>query len=155
MKGAHVPPTTRSYCRFCGALRGVLVEVDQDRVLSARGGPDHPLSHGYTCPKGRSPPSTTIPIGSTTLPPTEAVDLARRARRPPRRLGGHRGHLRVGCRGVLHRNRIGLRRQRSPARRAAEAAGDSHPNRSSPPRPNSPTTSLLLSYSFPVASCAT
>ncbi|MEW6470745.1 MAG: molybdopterin dinucleotide binding domain-containing protein [Actinomycetota bacterium] len=49
--------TTRSYCRFCGALCGVLVETDGDRVLSVRGDHDHPLSRGYTCPKGRALPA--------------------------------------------------------------------------------------------------
>jgi anaerobic selenocysteine-containing dehydrogenase len=46
----------RSYCRFCEALCGVLVTVDGDRVSSIRGDRDHPVSQGYTCPKGRSLP---------------------------------------------------------------------------------------------------
>jgi len=48
---------TRSYCRFCGALCGILVETDGERVTSVRGDPTHPLSKGYTCPKGRALPA--------------------------------------------------------------------------------------------------
>src|SRR5438067_12960943 len=50
--------TERSFCRVCGALCGVLVDVDGDEVVRVRGDRDHPLSHGYTCPKGRALPQT-------------------------------------------------------------------------------------------------
>ncbi|MHB8465259.1 MAG: molybdopterin-containing oxidoreductase family protein [Acidimicrobiales bacterium] len=43
-----------SYCRICAASCGILVDVDGDRVLGVRGDPDHPVSKGYTCPKGRA-----------------------------------------------------------------------------------------------------
>jgi anaerobic selenocysteine-containing dehydrogenase len=46
----------RSFCRICTAICGIVVEVDGDEVLKVRGDPDHPLSHGYTCPKGRALP---------------------------------------------------------------------------------------------------
>jgi anaerobic selenocysteine-containing dehydrogenase len=46
----------RSFCRICTAICGILVEVDGDNVLRVRGDRDHPLSHGYTCPKGRALP---------------------------------------------------------------------------------------------------
>lgn len=46
----------RSYCRLCPALCGILVTTDGDRVVDVVGDPDHPLSAGYTCPKGRSLP---------------------------------------------------------------------------------------------------
>jgi anaerobic selenocysteine-containing dehydrogenase len=36
---------------------GIVVEVDGDVVTSVRGDPDHPLSRGYTCPKGRALPA--------------------------------------------------------------------------------------------------
>ncbi len=42
-----------SYCRICPALCGVLVDVEDGVAVSVRGDPDHPLSAGYTCPKGR------------------------------------------------------------------------------------------------------
>jgi anaerobic selenocysteine-containing dehydrogenase len=46
----------RSYCRFCEALCGIVVTVEGDRVVDVRGDREHPVSHGYTCPKGRSLP---------------------------------------------------------------------------------------------------
>lgn len=45
-----------SYCRFCVASCGIKVTVDGDAVIRVRGDSQHPLSHGYTCPKGRSLP---------------------------------------------------------------------------------------------------
>jgi anaerobic selenocysteine-containing dehydrogenase len=48
--------TVRSFCRICTAICGILVDVEGDEVLRVRGDRDHPLSHGYTCPKGRALP---------------------------------------------------------------------------------------------------
>jgi anaerobic selenocysteine-containing dehydrogenase len=45
-----------SYCRICPALCGVLVEVSRGLVVGVKGDRDHPLSRGYTCPKGRLMP---------------------------------------------------------------------------------------------------
>jgi anaerobic selenocysteine-containing dehydrogenase len=42
-----------SYCRICQASCGVLVEVEDDRVLRVSGDRDNALSGGFTCPKGR------------------------------------------------------------------------------------------------------
>ncbi len=44
----------RSFCRLCISLCGIVVTTEGDRVLSVRGDPEHPLSRGYTCSKGRS-----------------------------------------------------------------------------------------------------
>jgi anaerobic selenocysteine-containing dehydrogenase len=44
----------RSFCRFCQALCGIVVRTQGDRVLDVRGDAEHPLSRGYTCPKGRA-----------------------------------------------------------------------------------------------------
>ena len=44
----------RSFCRICIALCGVVVTTEGDQVVQVRGDTDHPLSRGYTCPKGRS-----------------------------------------------------------------------------------------------------
>ncbi len=44
----------RSFCRFCSALCGIVVTVDGDQVVEVRGDAEHPLSRGYTCPKGRA-----------------------------------------------------------------------------------------------------
>lgn len=47
--------TVRSFCRICIAGCGTLVTVDDDdHIVSVRGDADHPLSHGYLCPKGRA-----------------------------------------------------------------------------------------------------
>jgi anaerobic selenocysteine-containing dehydrogenase len=48
--------TVRSFCRICTSVCGILVETDGDEVLRVRGDRDHPLSQGYTCPKGRALP---------------------------------------------------------------------------------------------------
>jgi len=47
----QVIPTT---CQSCHCECGVLVEVKDGRVVSVKGDPDHPLSKGFTCPKGRA-----------------------------------------------------------------------------------------------------
>ena len=48
--------TVESFCRICTAVCGILVDIDGDQVVRVRGDPDHPLSHGYTCAKGRALP---------------------------------------------------------------------------------------------------
>lgn len=47
---------TRSFCRICTSLCGILVDTEGEKVLRVHGDPDHPLSRGYTCPKGRALP---------------------------------------------------------------------------------------------------
>lgn len=51
--------TRRSFCRFCEAACAILVDVETDqdgseRVTRVRGDATSPLSHGYTCSKGRN-----------------------------------------------------------------------------------------------------
>ncbi len=53
-KGARVTVVQRSFCRVCTAGCGILVTTDGDRVVKVIGDPEHPVSHGYTCPKGRA-----------------------------------------------------------------------------------------------------
>jgi anaerobic selenocysteine-containing dehydrogenase len=49
--------TEPSYCRICPALCGILVDLDDEgRAVRIRGDRDHPLSKGFTCPKGRALP---------------------------------------------------------------------------------------------------
>ena len=45
-----------SFCRICNAMCGILVTLEGDRVVRVRGDAEHPLSEGYTCPKGRALP---------------------------------------------------------------------------------------------------
>jgi anaerobic selenocysteine-containing dehydrogenase len=55
---ATIEPTAttqhRSFCRFCAALCGIVVTTQGETVVEVRGDPEHPISHGYTCPKGRA-----------------------------------------------------------------------------------------------------
>jgi anaerobic selenocysteine-containing dehydrogenase len=44
----------KSYCRICGSGCGIIVTVDGDQVIKVRADEDHPVSKGYTCPKGRA-----------------------------------------------------------------------------------------------------
>ena len=46
----------RSFCRICGSSCGIVAEVDGQQVLRVRADRDHPVSRGYTCPKGRALP---------------------------------------------------------------------------------------------------
>jgi len=44
----------RSICFECHSRCGVILEADNGRLIRVTGDPDHPHSHGYTCPKGRA-----------------------------------------------------------------------------------------------------
>lgn len=46
----------RSHCRICTVQCGIVVDVEDGRVTRVRGDFDHPLTRGYTCPKGRALP---------------------------------------------------------------------------------------------------
>lgn len=46
--------TERSYCRVCTAQCGVLIDIAGDEVVRVRGDKEHPVTRGYTCPKGRA-----------------------------------------------------------------------------------------------------
>jgi anaerobic selenocysteine-containing dehydrogenase len=49
--------TKTSYCRTCQAICGVLVDVEDDKVVQVRANPFHVVSDGYSCIKGRNAPS--------------------------------------------------------------------------------------------------
>jgi len=42
----------RSFCRTCIAACGVVLTVEQDRIVGIRGDREHPISKGYACFKG-------------------------------------------------------------------------------------------------------
>ena len=46
--------TKRTHCKICTAQCGLLVEVENNMITRVKGDPEHPLSKGYTCPKGRA-----------------------------------------------------------------------------------------------------
>ena len=56
MNASHATSTTSeavTYCRICPAVCGLVLTVTDNRVTAAHGDPQHPLSSGYTCAKGR------------------------------------------------------------------------------------------------------
>ncbi|WP_232840221.1 MULTISPECIES: molybdopterin-containing oxidoreductase family protein [Nocardia] len=42
-----------SYCRLCASSCGVLLDIEDGRIARVLGDAAHPISRGYTCPKGR------------------------------------------------------------------------------------------------------
>ena len=50
-------PTTlskKTYCRICTNQCGMVVDIEGDRIVKIRADREHPLSKGYSCPKGRA-----------------------------------------------------------------------------------------------------
>ncbi len=43
-----------SHCKICTAQCGVVVDIADNRIIRVKGDREHPLSKGYTCPKGRA-----------------------------------------------------------------------------------------------------
>lgn len=41
-----------TYCRICEPMCGLIATVENERLVSLRPDPDHPLSRGRACPKG-------------------------------------------------------------------------------------------------------
>ena len=44
----------RTFCRICPVLCGLVVQTAGERVIQVRGDTGHPVTRGYTCPKGRA-----------------------------------------------------------------------------------------------------
>ncbi len=44
----------RSHCKICTNQCGIAVDVEDNRIVRVKGDFAHPLSKGYTCPKGRA-----------------------------------------------------------------------------------------------------
>ena len=44
----------RSYCKVCTVQCGIMIDVEGDRIVKVRGDRNHPMTKGYTCPKGRA-----------------------------------------------------------------------------------------------------
>jgi anaerobic selenocysteine-containing dehydrogenase len=44
----------RTYCRVCMVHCGLVANVIGDQIVKVNGDFDHPITHGYTCPKGRA-----------------------------------------------------------------------------------------------------
>lgn len=58
----------RSICFECHSRCGVILEVEGGRLKKVKGDPDHPHSHGYTCPKGRAAPEMIYHPERITMP---------------------------------------------------------------------------------------
>jgi anaerobic selenocysteine-containing dehydrogenase len=81
--------TVTTYCRICQAHCGLLIDVDGERIVRVTGDPEHPVSRGYTCSKGRAlgdmhhdPDRLEQPLLSGRPAPWDAVmtDLGARLR---------------------------------------------------------------------------
>jgi anaerobic selenocysteine-containing dehydrogenase len=48
--------TKRTYCRVCTSICGLAIDVDvaNDQIVKVKGDFEHPLTKGYSCPKGRA-----------------------------------------------------------------------------------------------------
>jgi anaerobic selenocysteine-containing dehydrogenase len=46
--------TRKSFCRFCHAVCGIEVDLDDGRPVAVRGDPANPISRGYLCVKGKA-----------------------------------------------------------------------------------------------------
>jgi anaerobic selenocysteine-containing dehydrogenase len=44
----------RTHCKICTNLCGIVVDIEDGQITRVKGDFDHPLSKGYTCPKGRA-----------------------------------------------------------------------------------------------------
>lgn len=49
-----MPQEIKSTCCYCGVGCGVVIEVDEDRIVGVKGDPDHPANFGRLCTKGAS-----------------------------------------------------------------------------------------------------
>ena len=73
-----------SFCRLCASSCGVLLDVEDGRIARVLGDAHHPISGGYTCPKGRrggdlvhGPDRLTTSMRRTAAGTHEPVPVAR------------------------------------------------------------------------------
>ena len=60
--------TKKTYCRVCTTICGVAVDVQGDQIIRVNGDHDHPITKGYTCPKGRATGQVHHLPGAITRP---------------------------------------------------------------------------------------
>jgi anaerobic selenocysteine-containing dehydrogenase len=46
--------TEKLSCKFCAGRCGMLIRVEEKRIAKIKGDPDHPVSRGWTCARGRA-----------------------------------------------------------------------------------------------------
>ncbi|MGW0174301.1 molybdopterin-containing oxidoreductase family protein [Rhodococcus sp. NPDC003322] len=73
-----------SFCRLCASSCGVLLDIEDGRIARVLGDARHPISGGYTCPKGRrggdlvhGPDRLTTSMRRTSAGSHEPVPVAR------------------------------------------------------------------------------
>jgi anaerobic selenocysteine-containing dehydrogenase len=60
--------SVRTYCRVCMVMCGLVAEVAEDQILKVRADREHPLTQGYSCPKGRATGEAHHLQGAITRP---------------------------------------------------------------------------------------
>ncbi|WP_354562729.1 MULTISPECIES: molybdopterin-containing oxidoreductase family protein [Gordonia] len=63
-----------SYCRLCASSCGVLLDIEDGRIRDVLGDAQHPISGGYTCPKGRRGADLTHGSGRLTTSMRRTAD---------------------------------------------------------------------------------
>lgn len=58
----------KTYCRICMVNCGLEVHVEEGRIARVKGDFEHPLTQGYTCPKGRASGEQYHQAGALTEP---------------------------------------------------------------------------------------
>lgn len=58
----------RSYCGLCHPRCGLLLEIENDRIIKAKGDPDHPISRGRICSRGSLMPEHVHHPGRINYP---------------------------------------------------------------------------------------
>ena len=133
-----------SFCRICNAMCGIVVTVertaDGERVERVRGDDAHPLSRGYTCPKGRAlgalhhdPRRLDAPVvgrGDERRPApwTDVLDDLAARLAAAVEAGGRRQHRHVPG------QRLCLRHRRPPGGRTLPPRRSARPRSTPPPR---------------------
>ena len=90
-----------TYCRICEPMCGLIAAVENDRLVSLRPDPDHPLSQGRACPKGiaftdvqNDPDRVLHPLRRRPDGTFEESQLGRRTRRYRRPVAHRHRHTR-------------------------------------------------------------
>ena len=47
---------TRTFCRICQGMCGLVATIEEGRVVKVRGDKDNPLTRGFACSKGLASP---------------------------------------------------------------------------------------------------
>jgi anaerobic selenocysteine-containing dehydrogenase len=45
---------TKISCKFCAGRCGMLIQKEDKKIVRVKGNPDHPVSRGWSCGRGRA-----------------------------------------------------------------------------------------------------